>query len=189
MVVLSSPPDTPDTLKRPADITLPPSADQEPEKPQPKPKKVKKRKLKPSDGAKYTRNPFIMMEADLSGPDDPGASSDSDQMESEDEYDREFMTQGPATQAHPSYDQTAAYRQSLFTQAPPGYKGPQFMKKPLRTGHTGLQTPALQAPRRPIVLSSPARGAGTSEPDEYALGSFVVEDDDEILGHDLSSDV
>ena len=62
-----------------------------------------------------------------------------------------------------------------MTQAPGGTV-PRFSKAPMRRG-----AGAFMGPSRPhggvLVSSSPPRD---SEPDEYAFGSFVVDDDAEI---------
>ena len=92
----------------------------------------------------------------------------------EDEYDRLFLQQLPETQLSASYDQTLAYRQSLFTQAPAGSKAPVFANRPVRPGM--FRNTETSSRRRPFVPSSPSN----SEPDEYAFGSFVVDDEAEI---------
>jgi ATP-dependent DNA helicase MPH1 len=92
----------------------------------------------------------------------------------EDESDRLFLQQLPETQLSASYDQTLAYRQSLFTQAPAGSKAPVFSKRPVRPGM--FRNTETSSRGRPFVPSSPSN----SEPDEYAFGSFVVDDEAEI---------
>lgn len=104
-----------------------------------------------------------------------GSSHDEDDVESE--SDRLFLEEMPETQVSPSYDQTLAYRQSLFTQAPAGAKAPAFAKPPTRPygafgNGTGSSRPRL------VLSSSPLRD--NSEPDEYVFGSFVVDDDADV---------
>ena len=55
------------------------------------------------------------MEADLSGEDVRGGSSDSEGVE--DEYDKEFIKDSDLSQVDTSYDQSAVYRRGLQTQA------------------------------------------------------------------------
>ncbi|GLB36401.1 putative type III restriction enzyme, res subunit [Lyophyllum shimeji] len=118
-------------------------------------------------------NPLFDFEAQHSGDEvSEGSSSAEDE---EDESDRMFVQQLPETQVSPSYNQTLAYHQSLFTQAPAGAKAPAFANRPVRRGVFGVGL----APRpRPMVSSSPPRE--DDQPDEYVVGSFVVDDDAEI---------
>ncbi|KAF8213318.1 hypothetical protein K438DRAFT_1902438 [Mycena galopus ATCC 62051] len=122
-----------------------------------------------------SRLPHVVydMEAAHSGDEVSEGSSGSDEEESE--SDRQFLQELPETQVSPSYDQSFAYRQSLLTQAP---GGPRFGKGPMRKGmFGGGLSESLR--RRPQVSSSPPRDPN-EEPDEYSLGSFVVDDDAEI---------
>ena len=100
-------------------------------------------------------------------------SSHSDDVE--DESDRRFLEELPESQVSPSYDQTLAYRQSLFTQAPVGSRAPVFAKRPIRPrmfrGRVGM-------PSRSFVSDSPK--VDSDEPDEYQMDSFVVEDEADI---------
>ncbi|KAG6891407.1 hypothetical protein C0992_007186 [Termitomyces sp. T32_za158] len=118
-------------------------------------------------------NPAFDIEAEHSGEDTSEGSSGPEDEETEE--DRRFLEELPETQVSPSYDQTLAYRQSLFTQAPIGAKGPRFTNAPLRRGVFGV---GLHPRRRPILSSSPP--IEHEEPDEYMLDSFVVDDDAEI---------
>lgn len=60
-------------------------------------------------------NDFIEMEAELSGEDVRGGSSDTEG--EEDAYDRDFIKDSDLSQVDTSYDQSAVYRQGLQTQA------------------------------------------------------------------------
>ncbi|KAF9459485.1 hypothetical protein BDZ94DRAFT_1300548 [Collybia nuda] len=112
-----------------------------------------------------------------------GSSHSEDDIGSE--SDRLFLEEIPETQVSPSYDQTLAYRQSLFTQAPSGEKAPAFAKPPIRHGRV-FGDDIGRPRRRPSLSSSPLRD--DSEPDEYVFGSFVVDDDADIsyLSDELS---
>ena len=94
----------------------------------------------------------------------------------EDESDRRFLEELPESQVPPSYDQTLAYRQSLFTQAPVGSRAPVFAKRPVRPG---MFRGRVGMPSRSLVSDSP-RVDSDSEPDEYHIDSFVVEDEADI---------
>ena len=94
----------------------------------------------------------------------------------ESDSDRQFLKDIADTQVSPSYDQTLAYRQSLFTQAPGLVNAPAFANRPVRGG--GFVTAGEHSRRRPMVSSSPPRE--DFEPDEYVFGSFVVEDDADL---------
>ncbi|KAG6885932.1 hypothetical protein C0993_007434 [Termitomyces sp. T159_Od127] len=118
-------------------------------------------------------NPVFDIEAEHSGDDTSEGSSGPEDKETEE--DRRFLEELPETQVSPSYDQTLAYRQSLFTQAPMGAKAPAFINAPVRRGVFGV---GLHARRRPVISSSPPSVHG--EPDQYILDSFVVDDDAEI---------
>jgi ATP-dependent DNA helicase MPH1 len=118
-------------------------------------------------------NQLFNVAAIHSGDETSEGSSDPDN-DIEDESDRMFLQQMPETQLSPSYDQTLAYRQSLFTQPPAGSKAPAFANRPARRGM--FETGNIYSRRRTFVPSSPSN----DEPDEYAFGSFVVDDEAEI---------
>ncbi|RDB29658.1 ATP-dependent DNA helicase mph1 [Hypsizygus marmoreus] len=120
-------------------------------------------------------NPLFDLAAVHSGDEISEGSSDTDDVE--DETDRLFLEEVPETQASPSYNQSLAYRQSLFTQAPAGSRAPAFANRPVRRGAFGAGLRNSSRPR-PLVSSSPPRG--DTEPDEYAIGSFVVDDEAEV---------
>ncbi|KAG9000821.1 3'-5' DNA helicase [Tulasnella sp. JGI-2019a] len=124
-------------------------------------------------------NALFEMEADHSGDEESvGGSEFSD----ENEYDRSFVTDGDPTQAPDGYDQDAIYRQGLMTQAPDGLA---FRNGPVRKGQfTARASELVRVRERRLPTSSPE--ARSSEPDEYEMGSFIVEDDDDIL--ELSSE-
>ncbi|PVG04747.1 P-loop containing nucleoside triphosphate hydrolase protein [Serendipita vermifera] len=150
---------------------LPNSSQSEVISPRPRPsKQIQRSKVqKPSilDG-----NILLEMEAIHSGDEVDAGSSDSEGEENS--SDREFVVDASATQIDTDYDQSAVYRQGLFTQAPAG--GPQFISAPVRNGYLGRGKG--NSLRRDNFSSSPSRG---DELDTYSLGSFVVDDDDEIL--------
>ncbi|KAH9006014.1 P-loop containing nucleoside triphosphate hydrolase protein [Lactarius hatsudake] len=84
------------------------------------------------------------------------AATLSEDEEEESESDMRFVTELPPTQASPSYDQSAVYRQSLLSQAPAApFSVPAFAAHP--------------SPPQP-----------REEDDYYMLGSFVVDDEAEI---------
>ncbi|KAL5535453.1 MPH1 [Sanghuangporus sanghuang] len=123
-----------------------------------------------------TDNPMLFnVEATHSGGEVSGGDgSDIDMAESD--SDRHFLEELPETQVSPSYNQIAAYRAGLMTQALGNDSGPLFKTKKKRVGpFAGGRT---QVSKPPDWSSSPVRG---SEPDEYEMGSFVVQDDDMIL--------
>ncbi|KAI5123584.1 hypothetical protein M0805_003402 [Coniferiporia weirii] len=146
-----------------------------PDPPMARVKSTKKPKLK------MTSNPLLFdVEAAHSGDDVSEGGSDIDMVESD--SDRRFLEELQETQASPSYNQSAAYRMGLMTQVSHDVNGPRFVTKPKRTGaFAGGRT---QIPRPADWSSSPVRN---SEPDEYHMGSFVVNDDDSIL-YDISSE-
>ncbi|CCM02210.1 uncharacterized protein FIBRA_04290 [Fibroporia radiculosa] len=148
---------------------------------QPSPPKRKKRKFKDVAEAQKA-NPWIDVEATHSGDDNSLGSSDVDRG---DEYDRDFVRDTPETQASPSYDQSAVYRRSLFTQAPGGASVPDFAGRPVRRGW-GAYARGRTLNSRPGLSSSPRY----EDEDDYEFGSFVVKDDEEIefAGH-ASSDL
>lgn len=121
----------------------------------------------------YQLYPLLDIAAVQSG-DETSEGSSGPENDIEDESDRLFLQQVPETQVSPSYDQSLAYRQSLFTQAPAGSKAPVFANRPVRHGIFG--NGGVSSRRGPIASSSPPN----SDPDEYAFGSFVVDDEAEI---------
>ena len=150
----------------------------EPTSPTP-PRPVKRKKIKIQDTAVAGKvNPWIDVEAGHSGGEVSGGSSDAENIELESESDRLFLKEPPETQISPSYDQLAAYRLSLLSQAPRGGKVPVFAN-PVRRRGAFYAASGSSRPRRRIVSSSPPP-EGDDGPDEYALGSFVVDDDAEI---------
>jgi hypothetical protein len=117
----------------------------------------------------YDRNnEFVAIEADLSGEDAAGGSTDTEG--EEDQYDRAFIADDDVTQ-HVDYDQTAMYLQGLQTQAPAGFN---FANRPVRVGVFGQGF--SKSSRRPAYLSSSPPRKLDSE-DAYEFGSFVVEDE------------
>ncbi|CAG8645682.1 10842_t:CDS:2, partial [Acaulospora colombiana] len=150
---------------------LPKSSQGEVVSPRPRhPKQIHKSKVqKPSI---LDRNILLEMEAIHSGDEVEAGSSDSEGVENS--SDREFVVDTSATQIDTDYDQSAVYRQGLFTQAPAG--GPQFTSAPIRNGYLGRGKG--NSLTHGNFSSSPSRG---DELDTYSLGSFVVDDDDEIL--------
>ncbi|KAF8168325.1 hypothetical protein B0H34DRAFT_685091 [Crassisporium funariophilum] len=122
------------------------------------------------------RNLLFDGEAAHSGDEASEGYSNSEDDE-ETEYDRGFLKDSPGTQVTQSYNQTLAYRQSLFTQAPGNGAGPAFANHPTRPRPFGR----LDGPRgrhRDIPSSSPP--PPDEELDHYDVGSFVVDDDEEI---------
>ncbi|KAG1769606.1 hypothetical protein EDD22DRAFT_977468 [Suillus occidentalis] len=118
-------------------------------------------------------NPWLDGEAAHSGDEaSEGSSHSEDDVESD--SDRQFIKDIANTQVSPSYDQSLAYRRGLLTQASPG--GPAFSARPVRGQ---LYTRGESAKRRAGVSSSPVREDDL--PDEYAVGSFVVDDDEDII--------
>ena len=133
-----------------------------------------KRQHRPDRKDTAEHNPWIDHEAVHSGDEVSEGSSQVDAVETE--YDQEFLQALPETQASPSYNQTLAYRRSLFTQAPAMGKAPMFTKRPVARG---VHFPGrLNTRPRPIVSSSPP--PDDTEPNEYVMGSFVIGDDAEI---------
>jgi ATP-dependent DNA helicase MPH1 len=142
-------------------------------------------------------NPWIDVEAGHSGDEvSSGGEGSSCEEEQESESDRLFAADFRATQpSSPSYDQAAVYRQSLLSQAPPGYgngngndrkvSAPRFAAPPVRRG-APLRLPARTAAGAAAAGGRDERVARSSSPippddeDFYMLGSFVVDDDAEI---------
>lgn len=121
-------------------------------------------------------NPWIDAEAAHSGDEvSEGGSSQVDDVENE--FDREFLQGLPETQVSPTYDQSLAYRQSLFTQAPASGRAPMFTNRP--AARSARFAVGLSSRPRLLISSSPP--VVESEPNEYAMGSFVVDDDEEIV--------
>jgi ATP-dependent DNA helicase MPH1 len=131
----------------------------------------KRNKQKPF--ASMRHNPWLDGEAAHSGDEaSEGSSHSEDDVESD--SDRQFIKDIANTQVSPSYDQSLAYRRGLLTQASPG--GPAFSARPVRGQ---LYARGESAKRRAGVSSSPVREDNL--PDEYAIGSFVVDDDEDII--------
>lgn len=120
---------------------------------------------------------FLEIEAIHSGDDVDAGSSDSEGMANS--SDREFVVDVSATQVASDYDQSAIYRQGLFTQVPTG--GPVFANRPVRAGYLGRGRGTPVFNRQILPSSSPDRD---TDLDHYSLGSFVVDDDDEIIEDD-----
>ncbi|THU94870.1 P-loop containing nucleoside triphosphate hydrolase protein [Dendrothele bispora CBS 962.96] len=137
----------------------------------PKPKKGRSR---PGNKLRAQDNPLYDFEAVHSG-DDVSEGSSNDEDDEESESDRQFVEELPETQVSPSYNQTLAYRQSLLTQAA---GGPAFTSRPVRNPKGYRLDSRMSNRRRPGVSSSPPMDSDT--PDEYMLGSFVVDDEAEI---------
>jgi ATP-dependent DNA helicase MPH1 len=146
------------------------------------------KRLKVRDTAEAARAiPWIDVEARHSG--DEVSSGESLLEEGESEGDGRFVTDLPATQASPSYDQSAVYRQSLLSQAPVSnmFSVPKFAAPPARRG-VPLRGPAAAAGAAldPSLRSHQERARRFSSPpppdeeDYYMLGSFVVDDEAEI---------
>ncbi|KAG1825591.1 uncharacterized protein BJ212DRAFT_1443684 [Suillus subaureus] len=118
-------------------------------------------------------NPWLDGEAAHSGDEaSEGSSHSEDDVESD--SDRQFIKDIANTQVSPSYDQSLAYRRGLLTQALPG--GPVFATRPVRRE---VYARGESAKRRAGVSSSPVREDDL--PDEYAIGSFVIDDDEDII--------
>ncbi|KAH9049465.1 hypothetical protein EDB84DRAFT_1649374, partial [Lactarius hengduanensis] len=151
-------------------------------------KKRRVPKVKVRDTAAAARiNPWIDVEATHSGDEVGGGSSSeatlSEDEEEESESDMRFVTELPPTQASPSYDQSAVYRQSLLSQAPAApFSVPAFAAPPVRRGGVrGLLRAAAPAAAGPaVVLTSSPPQPHDEEEDYYMLGSFVVDDEAEI---------
>ena len=122
---------------------------------------------------------MFAMEADHSGEDMSEGDHDDDEEDDEDEYDRSFIKDIASTQLPSGYNQAAAYRQGLLTQAPTG--GPAFQSRPTRNGMFRGDANAGTRRRAVGVSSSPGAESYDGELDQYEFGSFVVEDDDDVL--------
>ena len=155
------------------------------------PKKKRKlpntKRLKVRDTAEAARViPWIDVEAMHSG-DEVSGGERSSQDDEEGESLGGFVTDLMATQPSASYDQSAVYRQSLFSQAPVGNNTggklsvPVFAAPPAR--RKGVPVPLLgphpaAGAAAPQLISSPV--PPDDEEDYYSLGSFVVDDEAEI---------
>lgn len=123
-------------------------------------------------------NAMFEMEATHSGDDvsEGGLSSDDG------EYDQSFVNDGAPTQAPIGYNQEAVYRQSLMTQPAVGvgiFSSGRHRKGPF-AGRGMSDFERLRRRRERAGI----HGTSSSDPEdigEYVMGSFVVEDDDEIL--------
>ncbi|KAG2123566.1 P-loop containing nucleoside triphosphate hydrolase protein [Suillus clintonianus] len=134
----------------------------------PAPKRSKRKSFVP-----LRHNPWLDGEAAHSGDEaSEGSSHSEDDVESD--SDRQFIKDIANTQISPSYDQSLAYQRGLLTQALPG--GPAFVNRPVRRG---IYARGESAKRRAGVSSSPVREDDLA--DEYAIGSFVVDDDEDII--------
>ena len=140
----------------------------------------KRRKRKFADARAVARaNPWVDMEAAHSGDDaSDGAPEDGDGYSDADSSDTGFAGDFAATQAPSGYDQSAVYRRSLMTQAGPSASVPAFRGGPMRRG-IFRAGPIRDVGRRPVLLSSSPQREPDSE-DEYELGTFIVDDDEEI---------
>ena len=140
------------------------------------PKQPKTKRAKPSIMAR-DRNIAFDAEAAHSGDEvSEGYSEDEEERSS----DRDFLVgDGDVTQASPSYEQTQIYRQSLFTQAPMGDGVPLFAGRPVRARPFGRIEPARRG-----WLPSSSPPPADEEQDEYEFGSFVVNDEDEVVMDD-----
>ena len=145
------------------------------------------KRLKVRDTAEAARAiPWIDVEARHSG--DEVSSGESLLEEGESEGDGRFVTDLPATQASPSYDQSAVYRQSLLSQAPVSnlFSVPKFAAPPARRGVPLRGPPPAGPALDPGLRSRQERARRFSSPpppdeeDYYMLGSFVVDDEAEI---------
>ena len=157
-------------------------------------KKHRQPKFNVQDTAAAVRiNPWINVEAVHSGDEvSSGGSSGLSEEGEENESERRFITDLPPTQASPSYDQSAVYRQSLLSQAPVGVCSvPVFTAPPVRRGGVrGLHSAATAGPdaRNVNIARSSSPSQPPNEEDYYMLGSFVVDDETEILPVMQSSD-
>ncbi|KAF8971564.1 hypothetical protein BDZ97DRAFT_1651060 [Flammula alnicola] len=139
-----------------------------------KPKdKTKPKRAKPSLLARNV-NPLFDGEAAHSGDEVSEGYSDEDE---ESESDRLFIKNSPATQVSQSYDQSLIYRRSLLTQAPGDGQGPAFATRPIRPRPFGrIDGPRLHGGFLPSSSPPPP----DDDLDHYHLGTFVVDDDEEI---------
>ena len=179
-VASSSPPHPPPSQKRLRRRSShdSPSLSPSPSRARPSPRRKKKKCpkiFKLRDTAEAARlNPWIDVEAAHSGDEASGGQPSSPlsswALGEESESDRRFVTELPATQASPSYDQSAVYRQSLLSQAPVGCN----LSVPVSLLLSRCPVAALPRHDRGVVRSrSPAP---LDEEDYYMLGSFVVDE-------------
>jgi len=140
--------------------------------------RTKSKRTKPSLLARDV-NPLFDGEAGHSGDEvSEGRSGSEDDEESE--SDRLFIRDSPLTQGTQSYEQTQIYRQSLMTQAGGGLG---FSKGPIRARPFGR----IDGPTRDYGLPSSSPPPPDEHLDNYELGTFVVDDEDEIsYDQDLS---
>jgi ATP-dependent DNA helicase MPH1 len=137
-------------------------------------KNKKRPRAKPSLLARNV-NPLLDGEAAHSGDEVSEGYSEEDE---ESEWDRQFIKNSPATQVSQSYDQSLIYRQSLLTQMPAAGPAPSFGGRvPVRARPFGR----IDGPRQGgLFLPSSSPPPPDDELDNYHLGSFVVDDDEEI---------
>ena len=125
------------------------------------------------------QNDLVEIEASHSGDEISEGFSGSDGQH-EDEYDREFIAdESRLTQVDSSYDQSAIYRQGLFTQAPRASLA--FHNRPVRGGVFGPADRRLNERWNGGVRvdSSPSASMNRSD-DRYSIGSFVVDDEEPV---------
>jgi len=137
-------------------------------------------------------NPWIVVEAAHSGDEVSSGGESGSASPAPSEEEGGFVTELPATQASPSYDQSAVYRQSLLSQAPARpFSVPVFAAPPVRRGGArglGLRACAAVTGIGPdglrenvnVVTRSSSPSQPPDEEDYYMLGSFVVDDESEI---------
>ena len=136
----------------------------------------KRKKIRVYDTAAVgRRNQFLDVEAGHSGDEHSAGSDDGGDPELSSEGDHGFLAEPGGTQVSPGYDQSAVYRQSLLSQAPQ-VLGPRFGNGPVRRGAASYAA-RERAQRAPLFSD----GEQYSEPDEYEMGSFVVDDEADIL--------
>ncbi|KDR84769.1 hypothetical protein GALMADRAFT_217833 [Galerina marginata CBS 339.88] len=140
-----------------------------------KEKRDKRKSTKPSLLAR-NMNPLFDGEAAHSGDEvSEGCSNSEDDVESE--SDRMFLKNSPATQVSRSYNQSLVYRRSLLTQAQLNGDGPAFANRPVRPKPFGRIDGARDQHE---VLPSSSPPPPDDELDHYLVGSFVVDDEEEI---------
>ncbi|WVO18165.1 hypothetical protein L204_105868 [Cryptococcus depauperatus] len=122
---------------------------------------------------------FFELDAELSGSDSDDNSEHS--MSSiETESDRQFANNFAPTQAPKGYNQCAMYLAGLGTQAQD--KGLKF-KRDIAEERKAF----LQKAKKPVYISDDEGAGGRSSENEYELGSFVVNDDDDMGYYSNSS--
>lgn len=122
-----------------------------------------------------SRNPNALFDGEAIHSGDEVSEGRSSTEDEESESDRLFLKDSPVTQVSQSYDQSLAYRQSLFSQAPVN-NVPMFANRPTRPKPFGRMDGARS--RRFLPSSSPP--PPDEDLDHYDLDSFVVDDDEEI---------